>query len=256
MFPLYGSYLRPNFGDGQRLYWDFNKGNSALDKILGYSPIAYWPLLEASGDVAEDVSGNDFHGAFANVTLGQEGIGDGLTCPLFNGTDSVVDVYSTGFRDAFNGAEGSVVVWAKVLNAGVWEDGNNRGICRLRSGGSNYVHLKKDNTNNRLEGYYVANGTFKNVVEEGVSSVAWMHLAFTWSKSAGANGEVIYYRAGSQVGGTLTALGVWAGSLASTTTCIGADGKNGSNSFSGYLAHPAVFDTVKTPTEILDMATV
>ena len=47
------------------------------EKVLALSPIAYWPLWEAAGAVAEDISGNGFDGAYTGVTLGQTGIGDG-----------------------------------------------------------------------------------------------------------------------------------------------------------------------------------
>ena len=123
MFPLDISYLRPKLGDDNRLYWRY--GAEYADKILGYSPIAYWPLWEADGSTAEDISGNGFDGAYVDVTLGADGIGDGRTCPLFDGAAGYMNAFSTGLRDAFNGAEGSFAIWAKVFNVGVWTDGNN-----------------------------------------------------------------------------------------------------------------------------------
>ena len=50
-----------------------------------------------------DISGNGFDGAYTGVTLGQDGIGDGNTCPLFDGANDFLDFYSAGFSSAFNG---------------------------------------------------------------------------------------------------------------------------------------------------------
>ena len=45
--------------------------------------VGYWPLREASGSTAEDESGNGCDGTYNSPTLGQDGIGDGWTVPLF-----------------------------------------------------------------------------------------------------------------------------------------------------------------------------
>ena len=97
-------------------------GGGYSDKVLGYSPIAYWPLWEASGATAEDISGNGFDGAYTGVTLGQEGIGDGNTCPLFDGANDYVDIYSAGFAGALMRLRVPLTGWMKVFNAGVWTD--------------------------------------------------------------------------------------------------------------------------------------
>lgn len=132
--------------------------NPYTDRVLAYSPIAYWPLNEASGGTAEDLSGNNYDGSYTGVDLGQTGIGDGNTAPYFDGTNDYVNIYSTGFRDVFNGAEGTVVIWAKVFNADVWTDGNVRYPTEFRVDGSNYVYAWTKFSNNSLASYYYAGG--------------------------------------------------------------------------------------------------
>ncbi len=100
--------------------------------------LAYWPLSEVAGSVAYDFSGNARHGAYTGVTLGKTGIGDGDTCPFFDGANDFVNIYSVSLRDAFNGAEGTAMIWAKVFNVGVWTDGAYRNTLHLHTDGSTY----------------------------------------------------------------------------------------------------------------------
>jgi hypothetical protein len=62
-------------------------------KVLSMRPIAYWPLWEAGGAVANDLSGNGYHGAYTQATLGQMGIGDGRTGITLPGAGSWVDLW-------------------------------------------------------------------------------------------------------------------------------------------------------------------
>ena len=76
--------------------------------------IAYWRLSEASGSVADNLEGTAARdaGYDADVTLGQPGIGDGRTSVLFDlSADEFVDCFTTSFRDAWDGAEGSMIAW-------------------------------------------------------------------------------------------------------------------------------------------------
>src|SRR3989304_2278838 len=89
-------------------------GRDYYRKVLDTQPanlLAYWMQAEGAGAVALDTSGNSRTGAYTGVDLGQAGIGDGKTCPWFDGASDRVNIYTTSLRDAFNGAEGAVIVW-------------------------------------------------------------------------------------------------------------------------------------------------
>lgn len=55
-----------------------------LSEIVADSPLGYWPLDEASGTVARDVSGNAQHGTYAGGLSRVDGLG--WRGQLFNGT--------------------------------------------------------------------------------------------------------------------------------------------------------------------------
>src|SRR3990170_3594314 len=128
------------------------------EKVLGIQSanlLAYWPVWEASGAVADNMEGTAARdGAYTGVDLGQPGIGDGNTCPWWDGANDYCNIYSTSLRDAFNGAEGTIAVWAKVNSAAVWADGLYRYVFQLRVDGSNLVIVRKDSTSNRLAWIY------------------------------------------------------------------------------------------------------
>jgi len=222
-----------------------------IDKVLGYSPIAYWPLYEASGSVATCVVDSNQNGAYTGVDLGQTGIGDGLTCPYFDGSSDYVNIYTTTFRDAFDGAEGTFAVWAKVYDSSVWTDGAYDFIAGLRVDANNYIWLANySSPNNFMLARYVAGGTSKAYWAGGHSDTGWMHWAMTWSASAD---ELKVYKNGSQIGVTYTGLGVWAGNLSSTQTVIGAWTTAPANPGHFYIAHAAVWDTPLNATQIADL---
>jgi hypothetical protein len=231
-------------------------GGGYSDKVLGYSPIAYWPLWEASGATAKDISGNGFDGAYTGVTLGQEGIGDGSTCPLFDGTNDYVNIYSAGFAGALNGAEGTASMWVKVFNAGIWLDGNERYCIDIRVGANDWVNIYKASANNRIFSVYRAGGVSETIQIDGLSSTGWFHISQTWSASAGADGEFKTYIDGVQQGVTATSLGIWAGTPHASWTAIGAQNITPTKPWNGYIAHCAVFTSPLTSDQIADLASV
>ncbi len=142
--------------------------------------------------------------------------------------------------------------WARVFNAGVWTDGNFRRPFSLEVDVNNRVNVFYRNAvNNTLLSAYGAGGVPENETTVAYGGVlTWLHLGMTWSKSAGANGEVRHYVNGVQEGATDTALGVWAGVLANTRAVIGDSDTGSSRPWHGWLAHPAVFGRPLTPAEV------
>jgi hypothetical protein len=215
--------------------------------------LAYWPLWEPAGTVATDVSGAGRHGAYTAVALGQPGIGDGRTAGQFDGVASYANVYSASLAGAFNGAEGTLSGWVKVASVGVWTDGLFRRIVDLDADGNNYLRLMRSSTNNALAINYRAGGISIAPGVNGLSGLGWLHLAVTWSKSGDA---LKTHLNGVQQGATATGLGTWAGSLAATTTNIGAYQTTPTNVWSGGLAHVALWNAALAAADVAQLARV
>ena len=231
-------------------------GVDYIAKVLTYSPIAYWPLNETSGTAAVCQVNAAQNGTYARnvTTMGTgTGIGDGGTAPDFDGTNDFVDIFSVTLNSVFNGAEGTINIWAKVSGAGVWTDSTNRTFVRIGSSNTtNYMRILKTTTNSQIQFIRKANNV--NEVVNGTSSnTGWLSWSLTWSVGAD---QVIAYIGGAPVGSPVTSLNAYSGALLNTITCIGSNNTTPNLAWDGYLAHAAVFGSALNSTQIADLATV
>lgn len=230
--------------------YDANFAGGYAGKVLGYGPIAYWPMWEAAGIQAEDISGNGLHGTYTGVTLGQPGIGDGNTCPFFDGANDVVNINAIAPLLDLN--LGSFISWSRVFNIGNWTDGFNRWILSIEYAGPlNQLDSRKSNINNRM--YHNKRDDLGNQQHQQLAMVetGWMFHARTWSRAA--NQDFLYYQ-GAGVGGALAC------NLSTQNilnfAAIGAYNLVPAGVWHGWIAHCAFFNYVLTPAQILDLATV
>lgn len=212
--------------------------------------VAYWRLNERFGTLVSDSSGAGCHAVSSGASWGAAGVGDGDTSVSLDGSNDLINLYSTSLRDAFDGAAGTLMVWAKVSGAGVWSDGAIRPIARLYADGNNYIYLFKD-TDGTTKWRYRAGGVTEPI-NKSITSADWLCLALTWDKAAD---EMKAYYNGTQEGGTQTGLGTWAGSLASNYSVFGTDAASGGNYFwSGFLAHAALWDAALDDDQLVYLA--
>lgn len=217
---------------------------------MGLHPIAYWPMWEAVGLTAHDIAPNAYDGTYQGVTLAEPGVGDGSTCPFFDGANDYCNITVAGFLAAFNGSEGTVAGFLRVANAGVWTDATERRFVRVEGPGG-YILLRRTNANNILNYIYNAGGVTETVNLNTAGNTAWMHIALTWSASAD---EVRAYYDGVQTGATQGTLGVFG--AAPTLAMLGAESAVPARVWHGWMAHWAFWNTALTPTQIATLALV
>jgi hypothetical protein len=227
-----------------------------VEKVRGYGPIAYWPLNEPGGTVAQCLVNPAQNGTYSSDVstwpIGT-GIGDGNTAPRFDGANDVVDVQSVPFAAALDGDEGTAAIWCKVENVGVWTDAaQHYAFYTVDTADYNeYIGLFKFTTNSQLRYRYAAGGVLESISRDGVTALGWFHMAITWSAAAD---EVKAYYNGAQTGATQAGLGAWAGGV--DVSRIGAQDAIPTNPWQGWLAHCIVFDRVLPQSIIADLATV
>ena len=222
-------------------------------KVLSYSPIAYWPLWEPSGGVAEDLVNSAQNGAYTGVTLGQPGIGDGNTCPLFDSVNDFVNIYSATLATAFNPAEGTMMIWSKVFDVGVWTDAKYRAHMTIKADNQNRIMNGRTNTNNQVRQHYKAGNVTEQILRAGLTSLDWIVWHITWSRIV-ENQVRTYVNGGSEQ--TSATLGTWVGALAANACNIGADLSTPTDGWHGWLAHGAVWDTPLASAQIADLVVV
>lgn len=217
----------------------FVKGGGTYgSKVLSYNPFAYWIMGEASGTDSICQVDTNQNGTYSNVTLGQPGIGDGNTCPDFNGTNSVNNIYSATLNTNYDPTLGSIVIWGKV-EAAAWTDGLIRTLAYVSADAQNYVNVFKSSVNGRLEVRYRANSVTEIVQINGLNTTDWFLLGMTWNV---AGDRVRCYYNGAQSGGDQSGLGVWVGALAAAGCSIGA-APGPSSLWDGPIAHCSLYDT-------------
>lgn len=221
---------------------------------FGARIISYLPLKEASGTTLADVSGNGRNGTVGGATgptLGVEGIGDGKTAVWFPGSNAHINWYSDSLRDAFDGAEGTFLAFAKVSAAGVWSDGTSRRVARLYTDASNFVNISRSSSlNNMVLIQHMAAGTSRFAYAGSNAYIGWMMFGITWSAAAG---EVFAWVNGGKFGESLGAPGAWSGALGSTTCALGATNTSSDDGWSGSEAHAVLLNRPATAAEMLNI---
>ena len=210
-------------------------------RIALANQIGYWIGGEPSGSVGLDNSPEGNDSAYTSVTLGQAGIGDGRSCPLYDGSASFNNIFSAALDADFNGAEGSLAVWSRVRNVGVWTDGSVRAFVHIRTDASNLLYIVKSG-NNTVQYAYIAGGVTESQ-DLTISDTGWNVYSMSWSALAD---EVRYYHNGTVVGLTDTGLGTYNGGLNSAQCNIGARFTTPTWVFDGRIAHAALWTTPLT----------
>lgn len=225
--------------------------NTATSNLIGY-----WPLWEYSGTVANNIGSgtttrNGAYNSAVSTWPTAEGIGDGNVAPTFDGANDYVNVYSAGLAGAFNGAEGTMMLWVKVSAAGIWSDGNTHQLFDCAVDADNRVCIGKSSSVNKIFFTYAAGGTVEGPTAS-VSSLDWINVCWTWSKT----GNLCIPYINGVAGSTATDLGTWSGSLASTLCTIGIrDTASPLYYWNGKTAHCALWNTVLTPTQVAYLGT-
>lgn len=220
--------------------------------LFGANLIGYWPLWEASGATANDISPQANNGTYSNVTLAQAGIGDVRTSGLFvPASESLVNVYSAGLAADFSTTAGTIAIWVKVSGAGVWTDTITRMIYQLHTVNEIdvYAGFIKIDIGGIAKIYcsFRLNNVWKDVVFV-TTTTGWFHVASTWDTVAD---QVKVYFNGAQTGATQTTLGSHAGPI--TAASIGNHINTG-GPWDGNLAHAILLTRAATAPEIAEMA--
>lgn len=221
------------------------------NKVKAIAPnglIAGYSFADPVGSAAaRDESGNGRHGACTAITFGQPGIGDGRTSASFNGTSSVCNIYSAGLAGAFNGGEGTAIVWVPAAP----NDGVVRTLLILQAVDSNNRILIDKPSGGGVRARYTAGGTAETFTV-APAPTDWTMYALTWSKT----GDVARFYVGAGAPSEATGLGTWNGALVSTTANIGSSTAAGSVVWADRIAHAWLWGVALSAAQISQLATV
>lgn len=225
---------------GNLRYWQ-----SVINRF-GANLIGYWPLDEASGNVAQDISGNGRNGAHSNVTLGQAGIGDGKTAAGYNGTSSYTNVYSTSLRDAFNFNEMTLVLWPRIASD-VWYGATGRALCAFGTDLNNRFSASIRADTKQLQIERKGGNVVSGVYNAPFYSIAPFQMAVTVSAT---NTRMRVFLNRSLMANSYGTFGSHVGAMAVNWAIFGANQFGTSGWFLGSLAHGFALNREATPDEL------
>lgn len=209
--------------------------------------IGYWRLAESAGATVHDSSGAGRDGAASGVTWGQPGVGDGSAAAGFDGINDYLTLAGASLAAAFDGDEGTLLIWLRVPEDPVWNDGAYRYLARIASATCAIKVFKTPG--GVIEVQRSAGGVLKGHSVSGLSGTGWTCLALTWSRSADRQ---ITYRDGAAVGSPHTGLAAW--TEVPTLAAFGAYSTSGSSPWYGTLAHIALWDAALGSAELAALA--
>ena len=234
----------------RRQYW------RKIYNLARANMIGFWRQNETAGAVSVDSSPEGNDGAYTGVDLANAAGPDGVFVPFWDGTNDYNNIQSVGLAADINVQEGTMMLWMRPFDAGVWTDGAIRWIMRVYRNADNYVEILKWSTNNQLIWRYKAAGVEKLRSSLTHNLTPWQLLTITWSLSAGATGEVRAYSNGVQVGATMDNLGTWNPANTPTISIIGAQTLVPANVWHGWLGPGLIWNIPLTPAQVLEAATI
>ncbi len=194
--------------------------------VLSDNPVAYYPLDDASGATATDISGNSLHGTYNNVILTAGALGSATTAAAFDGGSSYVQLPG-------NWGGGSAI----TIEAWVHVDNPNGTQAIVAATTTDFVHLQAGTGFCEL----YLDGSQQNLSSVPDSPAAWHHVVLVVT----TGGSKLYVD------------GVQTGSNASTFTSIDLAGdvrigmgQNPGRFLNGAVDEVAIYNTALSPARI------
>ena len=210
--------------------------------------IGYWPLDDTSTialDYSRTVGGNGTHVGDTQLAAHNP---FAKKCPLFDGTNDYVSIYSAALNAVFSSSTLTLAAWVRVQSLGDWTNGEIANVFQIGADANNRVGIYKA-ADNSCYARSIAGGTTATSSAYTSTTTDWLSLAATLDRAAD---ELRFYAAGELVSTTGT-LGVWAGVLADAYCRIGCD-HGATDAWRGYLCHAAVWNVALPADEIFYLA--
>lgn len=224
--------------------------------------IGLWPLSEAAGPLAADLSPRGSHAAYsgAGLTFGVPGMGNGKTGVAFDGADSYVQICRTAFttfETDWNGNLFSMLAWGRVDSAQRWEDASTyRYLAHVRAADATYYAVMgKSSANRQLEWRRRSGGAIVAITHtfNPAAPLDWFCMgltcdqskplltAYLWSRSSG------FLQAGASSSAALTD---WGANPPTDGTSVLMAGSLTLQEWIGSGAYAAMWAAELTPSEM------
>lgn len=227
-----------------------------LDRVLATQTanlIACWTLGDTSGTTAVNAQGvSTRDAAYTNgVTLNASTFTDGTPAPSFDGTNDLLNLYSSDLNSVFNFNEGGLMLFMKIdptllasstlaVLAGLSDNAINNGLRPQKAASANSFIFRRK-----------VGGTNEDI-NVTISSSGWVNLIYNWSHSA--NKAEAFLNGVSQ--GSTTCGNITGASLDSAHTLLAASTVSAQNPFKGSLKYVTLWSAPLSSASIAALSTV
>jgi hypothetical protein len=215
-------------------------GGSAYDaKVLTYSPLAFFPLNEESGDIS-DISGNGYTATVTGASwlYNVTGIGDGYGAMDAQNNGSHYFTFDATLPADFDEDLGTFMMWMNYENAGDYNSDGNV-LIYAQNTSTLIVQRLADGSN-----FQYSHGS-DNIAHDPGALTGWRHIAITWNFSLG---DIRLYYEGTEEASLLTGID----DLTTSVLQLGGAGLRVPN---GPIAKLVFFDSELSSSDISDLAT-
>jgi hypothetical protein len=232
-----------------RLLW----GKSSLARYLDSLPMVYFGQQELTGTTIRARVGDGFNtaydGTYSNVTLGEDGVGNiQYAAKYVPASNSFGNIYSAALNSFIDWDAGTMNIFIRPRNTGVWSDAATGRIARIYSDASNRMSFVKTSVAGRLDMTAVIGGEVSEHRILGITTADYMMLTIAWD-SAG-----VHFYQDAQLLELESPRGNGAGALDSTRCLLGADDTGTPTEiWDGNMAYFGLANRALTPTEILNI---
>lgn len=222
-------------------------------QIAGKLPIAHYAITETSGTKIKDLTGQGRHGTLkssGHPALGQLGPFGYTGGALFDGSTDYIDI--SAIAPAFSWSQGSISALVKMSDADLTA-ATGRRWCYLQADANNRFILEKTGNSREFAFTSILGGTSRGIATTVLAGDAdtYLYIGYTWDKAT--KDKQRCYIAGI-TSNEMGSLGVGTGTLASTTTLLGATNQSGANVFKGTLAEVTIWDVALTQYQMGELA--
>lgn len=211
-------------------------------------PFAHYDFDTGSGTPTTlyDKSGNQYNGTVAGSMLVSDWVTGKYGSALrFDGSNDLVDIYSSGFNTSFDETQGTISIWLQFTAEELAETGTDHAAIQLAADLSNYVRVIKSSTANEITINYVGAGTVDGY-DYTTTRTDWFNITIAWDKP---NDSFKTYIDGILINSS-TGLGTWSGALASTRAVIGARLTSANDPFKGKIDDVRIYNYARTPAQV------
>ncbi|MCK5608185.1 hypothetical protein KAR91_40260 [Candidatus Pacearchaeota archaeon] len=154
------------------------------DKVLGYSPLAFFTMNEESGNITSLVGGYTATVGGGSWLYKQAGIGDGGNSMWGGSNLSHLITADAPLEAAFDPDLGTYMAWVNYQTSGAWDTNTQWFFHADTQSTSAVIRLRRNSSTSVVHSVY-GEGSQESVSYDASNATGWHVWALTWNQALG-----------------------------------------------------------------------